>query len=232
MKSIVTISDFVDNESIFNKRVISLEEISDIDFELGILEEDEKNEEYYRAIVDAGYREQQIINNTLYDILILRNNDFYKIPSIEEDNLDKILGNESYMEKCRLLDMMSIPRQYKNENIDLEKSMLFQDGILVDFDPQCIVPLGKCNIIINLTARARVSLNVTRHELNNNREEIVNWNKNIGRIIQKQIAENCIRVLRKNNLDFSVESLVSYEQGNDWTKQSISSIKQILRELI
>lgn len=79
---------------------------------------------------------------------------------------------------------------------------------------------------------ARVALNVTRHELNNNREEIAHWNKNVGRIIQKQIVENCIRVLRKNNLDFSVDSLVSYEQGNDWTKQSISSIKQILRELI
>lgn len=231
VKSIVTISDFVDKESIFNKRVISLDEISDIDFELDILEEDEKNEKYYRTIINREDTEQHI-NNTLYDILILKNNDFYKIPSIEEDNLDKILGNESYMEKCRLLDMMSIPRKYKNEKIEFEKSQLFQDGILVDFNPQCIVPLGGCNIIINLTAMARVALNVTRHELNNNREEIAHWNKNVGRIIQKQIVENCIRVLRKNNLDFSVDSLVSYEQGNDWTKQSISSIKQILRELI
>lgn len=84
----------------------------------------------------------------------------------------------------------------------------------------------------NLTAESRLELNVSRHELNNNREIISKWNKRVGCVVQKKVAENCIRVLKENNLDFKIEDLLSQNVEGFFEKECLFNMKDILRELL
>ena len=102
-----------------------------------------------------------------------------------------------------------------------EKSELYQDGILLEFNPQCIVPIGVGYVIVNLTAESRLELNVSRHELNNNREIISKWNKRVGCVVQKKVAENCIRVLKENNLDFKIEGVYCPRMWKVFLKKNV-----------
>ena len=107
------------------------------------------------------------------------------------------------------------------------KSELYQDGILLEFNPQCIVPIGVGYVIVNLTAESRLELNVSRHELNNNREIISKWNKRVGCVVQKKVAENFIR-----DLDFKIEDLLSQNVEGFFEKECLFNMKDILRELL
>lgn len=135
------------------------------------------------------------------------------------------------MKEYRLFENIAISDKYKGEKFEFGKSELYQDGILLEFNPQCIVPIGVGYVIVNLTAESRLELNASRHELNNNREKISEWNKHIGRIIQKKVAENCIRVFRKNNLDYKIEDLLQRNVEGTFAKECLLNMRDILIEL-
>ena len=69
-------------------------------------------------------------------------------------------------------------------------------------------------------------------KLNNNREIISKWNKRVGCVVQKKVAENCIRVLKENNLDFKIEDLLSQNVEGFFEKECLFNMKDILRELL
>lgn len=68
--------------------------------------------------------------------------------------------------------------------------------------------------------------------MNNNREIISKWNKRVGCVVQKKVAENCIRVLKENNLDFKIEDLLSQNVEGFFEKECLFNMKDILRELL
>ena len=56
------------------------------------------------------------------------------------------------------------------------------------------------------------------------------WVKETGRVIQKQVASNCIRILQKNNLKFEEEDLLSEDAENDFAKENLLSMEHVLSE--
>lgn len=98
--------------------------------------------------------------------------------------------------------------------------------------PQYITPMGFCYVKANFTTEARFELNASRHELNNNREVINKWNKKIGNIIQKKVAENCISVLRENNIDFEINNLLAQDEEDPFAKENVLLMRKVLNELL
>lgn len=93
-----------------------------------------------------------------------------------------------------------------------------------------IVPLGSSYVNANLTGKARFELNVSRHEINNNREVIKAWVKETGYEIQKQVASNCIQIFQENNLKYEKKDLLSEDAEKDFAKENLSSMERILSE--
>lgn len=169
----------------------------------------------------------------LYDILILKNNNFYEIYGIDIETMGNIdeynvdTGGSKFLE-C----IVTVPEDYNGEKFNFKKSKLWQDGILLNFNPQYITPMGFCYVKANFTTEARFELNASRHELNNNREVINKWNKKIGNIIQKKVAENCISVLRENNIDFEINNLLAQDEEDPFAKENVLLMRKVLNELL
>ena len=92
--------------------------------------------------------------------------------------------------------------------------------------------MGFCYVKANFTTEARFELNASRHELNNNREVINKWNKKIGNIIQKKVVENCISVLRENNIDFEINNLLAQDEEDPFAKENVLLMRKVLNELL
>lgn len=58
------------------------------------------------------------------------------------------------------------------------------------------------------------------------REVINKWNKKIGNIIQKKVAENCISVLRENNIDFEINNLLAQDEEDPFAKENVLLMKK------
>lgn len=89
-----------------------------------------------------------------------------------------------------------------------------------------------------MTADSRLELNISRHELNNNKDVIRKWNKQVGYEIQRKVAENCINVLKKNNIDFEIHDLLSereesfLKEKNFFAEKSFLTMRNVLNELL
>ena len=103
---------------------------------------------------------------------------------------------------------------------------------MLNFNPQCIIPLGVGYVKANLTADSRLELNISRHELNNNKDVIRKWNKQVGYEIQRKVAENCINVLKKNNIDFEIHDLLSEREESFLKEKSFLTMRNVLNELL
>lgn len=231
VKNILRVSSDSDNSSLFTNNIISLDEIADADYEMSNRLQEQEDEKYYEYIIKG---EDEIVNDNfsfLYDVIILKDNDFYEIFDVQGEKIEDVIENNNLMKEYRLFENIAISDKYKGEKFEFGKSELYQDGILLEFNPQCIVPIGVGYVIVNLTAESRLELNASRHELNNNREKISEWNKHIGRIIQKKVAENCIRVFRKNNLDYKIEDLLQRNVEGTFAKECLLNMRDILIEL-
>lgn len=164
--------------------------------------------------------------------MLLKHNDFYEIFNVEGEIIEDVIENNELLKEYKLFDNIAVLDKYKGEKFVFGKSELYQDGILLEFNPQSIIPIGVGYVVANLTAESRFELNVSRHELNNNREIISKWNKRVGCVIQKKVAENCIRVLNANNLSFKREDLLSGDVEGTFAKEAYLNMKDILRELL
>ena len=146
-------------------------------------------------------------------MILLKDNDFYEIFDVEGEIIEDVIENNDFLREYKFFNNIAVPDRYKGERFVFGKSELYQDGILLEFNPQCIVPIGVGYVIVNLTAESRLELNVSRHELNNNREIISKWNKRVGCVVQKKVAENCIRVLKEKYLTIMHKALDAIREG-------------------
>lgn len=64
------------------------------------------------------------------------------------------------------------------------------------------------------------------------RRLINKWNKKIGNIIQKKVAENCISVLRENNIDFEINNLLAQDEEDPFAKENVLLMRKVLNELL
>lgn len=76
------------------------------------------------------------------------------------------------------------------------KSGCYQDGILLDVDPTDLVPMGMCRAQVNLSAGARMELNITRHHVNEAHEVTDKWLSEVGSEIQQQVVRRLKKPLR------------------------------------
>ena len=232
VKNIVKVSSDTDDSSLFTSNIISLDEIADADYEMNNRLQEQESEDYYEHIVKGEYDEIDDNYGFSYDVILLKDNDFYEIFDVEGEIIEDVIENNDFLREYKFFNNIAVPDRYKGERFVFGKSELYQDGILLEFNPQCIVPIGVGYVIVNLTAESRLELNVSRHELNNNREIISKWNKRVGCVVQKKVAENCIRVLKENNLDFKIEDLLSQNVEGFFEKECLFNMKDILRELL
>ena len=58
------------------------------------------------------------------------------------------------------------------------------------------------------------------------------WNKKIGYTIRKKVAENCISVLRENNIDFEINNLLAQDGEDSFAKESLLMMRKVLNELV
>lgn len=193
---------------------------------------------YYKDMNKNNHDESETDFNDLYDILFLKNNDFYKIFNVQTEQIENIMEDKEVMERHKLLEYVTVSEKYRGERFLFGESELYQDGILLNFNPQCIIPLGVGYVKANLTADSRLELNISRHELNNNKDVIRKWNKQVGYEIQRKVAENCINVLKKNNIDFEIHDLLSereesfLKEKNFFAEKSFLTMRNVLNELL
>lgn len=213
--------------------IFSIDEMNGIEYEIVEREEEIRSEKYYEEMSKNTFHEDYEEYKDLYDILILKNNNFYEIYGIDIETMGNIdeynvdTGGSKFLE-C----IVTVPEDYNGEKFNFKKSKLWQDGILLNFNPQYITPMGFCYVKANFTTEARFELNASRHELNNNREVINKWNKKIGNIIQKKVAENCISVLRENNIDFEINNLLAQDEEDPFAKENVLLMRKVLNELL
>lgn len=230
VKNIIKVSADVNEDTLFKDNIISLEEIGDADYEMN--ERLQEDEDYYHHVIREG-DDGEIYDDYsfTYDILIIKQNDFYEILDVEGYNIERVIENTIAMKSYRLFQNIVMPEKYKGERLEFGESKLYQDGILLNFNPECIVPMGICHIVANLTGKSRFDLNVTRHELNQSREVLEAWNQRVGIVVQRKVAEKCYNVLKENNLTFKVTDLLSEDTEEFLAKKSLLSLRSILNGL-
>lgn len=102
------------------------------------------------------------------------------------------------------------------EQINSSDSFVFcQDGIRFDNAPRGLFPAGLFKISCNLTANARLPLNVTRHKFSEIEGEIKFWVTGPAFVIQKSILSNVKQLLSELSLEMDIEELIQdYKTGD------------------
>lgn len=232
VKNLLKISSDKCIDNGFNN-IISLDEIGDADYEMSMLFEAEEDENYYEGArkyqdymdyMDYGYT---------YDVLMQKNNDFYLRLDVEGKVIEYIDVEDQAKNGYRFFDTVAVPSNYKGEMYDIRKSTLYQDGILLNCNPQNIVPIGVGSVTSNLTGRARFELNVSRHELDLSREVVEQWIKQSGVIIQEKVAKKCIDTFELLGLDYEEKDMISVDVDNNNTvlKECVESMRKVIKNL-
>lgn len=63
----------------------------DAQYEMGLLNEEKEDEAYYKDMNKNNHDESETDFNDLYDILFLKNNDFYKIFNVQTEQIENIM---------------------------------------------------------------------------------------------------------------------------------------------
>lgn len=58
---------------------------------MGLLNEEKEDEAYYKDMNKNNHDESETDFNDLYDILFLKNNDFYKIFNVQTEQIENIM---------------------------------------------------------------------------------------------------------------------------------------------
>jgi len=215
-----------------NKDIISLDQLEDVDYEMNLMYEEEINEDYYENII--RHKDERLPNNRIYenyyDILFLYENDFYILEGLDLDNFKNVDITLNSKEPKKFFDSYS---DLYGKTTEIKDSKFYQDGILMHFNPQQLIPLGVGWSICNLTADARFDLNVSRHEINMSRENIDLWINKYGTIIQEKVAESCTEVFNRLGLKLSIDKNIKTDSENDYFKnRCCENIKVIFKKYI
>ena len=214
-----------------DRNIFSLEEITNADYEISEKLHEPEMEEYYEEYF--GGDNEEFYDNPYFccDVILLNNNNFYFLTSVYEFEIDKITKSNDIIKDYSLGNTIVFPDEYKDECGLFKDSKLYQDGILLDILPQCIVPIGVTYVSVNLTGKSRFELNVSRHELNKNREVIKKWGQKAGKIIQRKVVQNCKQVFEENGLEYDQEDLLVAKGNDDFAKECYENMKNILSEV-
>ena len=71
-----------------------------------------------------------------------------------------------------------------------------------------------------------MTLNVTRHKLSENRNEIDNWMKTTGRYIQKKMVEAMLNFVEEASLSFDIDEVIEDLESTDYFSES--AIKELI----
>lgn len=186
--------DYIDD---YGDDIVALDEIDDMQYQLGLAFQENEEEEYYNRQVRGrmeekySYKVDVLFGNG--DIKILRDVDSSKIN-------EKILNRGVIFSKfcvCKNINDMPLVPQF-------HQSLFCQDGIKIDVDISGLVPFKTGYYKCNFFGDSRFELNVTRHDINRDSSLINKWMNHYGQEIQKKTITNVINTLRAcglKNLD-------------------------------
>lgn len=108
-----------------------LDYIADAQYEMGLLNEEKEDEAYYKDMNKNNHDESETDFNDLYDILFLKNNDFYKIFNVQTEQIENIMEDKEVMEKKDyklLLSNLSrlIPSDFYGNRVSTKPECLFK----------------------------------------------------------------------------------------------------------
>lgn len=234
-KNMIKVSSENSNK-VNSDEIISLDELADADYEMNLIYEQEEDELYYKKTIE-GNDLYNIYNDDIWgynlDVIFMKNNDFFLMRSVESNKIERVKSDDYDNKISRFFDKVWIDKDYYSEEYEIRESALHQDGIKMQFNPQNVIPLGVGWSVCNLTADARLELNASRHEINMHREIIDNWINNYGSFIQIQIATNCINVLKKIGLDYSVDNIMNDDYKSTYfEKCCYEKMKSSLEEIL
>jgi len=152
--------------------------------------------------------------------------------SSDRDDLKKFIPELIGEIDCMMTENSKIGGTDQLDQLCRTESTLSQDGILIDLDPRCLVPLG-CNWVkINLTAGARLDLNVSRRHIDSAEEKIDAWLAKTGRLIQEKVLEQLLSTLKGLGLDCREEALCGQSVRVDGylSRQSLEQMKGLIHE--
>lgn len=234
-KNILKISRENDEEFEDDNPIISLYEIGDASYMMDLLYEEDDDEEYYRQVYDYKDEYLSCYDRNLeyhYDAILMKDNDYFYMVNVSQDRIEEFMMDKETNCEMRLFQAIPLPEDYDKEKYIIEESKLFQDGIKMQFNPQRLVPLGNGWSICNLTADARFDLNVSRHEINLDRSVIDAWLDTYGILIQKKVAENCLRVFDEMNMSYSIQNIMVPRKSEEYfSRRCYDNMKKVLMQL-
>lgn len=96
VKNIVKVSSDTDDSSLFTSNIISLDEIADADYEMNNRLQEQESEDYYEHIVKGEYDEIDDNYGFSYDVILLKDNDFYEIFDVEGEIIEDVIENNDF----------------------------------------------------------------------------------------------------------------------------------------
>ncbi len=117
------------------------------------------------------------------------------------------------------------------DDIDRIESGFYQDGILLDVDPTDLVPLGMCRVRVNLSAGARMELNITRRHVDEAHEAMDKWLSEVGSKIQRQVVGQLRKVIRDWGFQGEIGDLCTEkdEPAGYFAQQSMRQLRELER---
>lgn len=174
----------------YDEKYMSFLNKDDLEYQIQDNFEEEIDESVYIANISGkDYCSHDYIMDAIYcdeDIRIVRG---VKPNYFDTLRVDKSL---SFFDNCSYAinwNSESIPR--------LGESVFTQDGIKLDVDISNLIPFKAHKFYMNLLGKARFELNITRHDINNDRVLIENWLNYYGVKIQKKVFNNVVKVFNQ-----------------------------------
>ncbi len=169
-----------------------------------------------------------------YSAIFLINNKFIISDELEFSELinEKISNYENL--DYNFINLFNKNRFFEDEDNDLfikmndiiefvnsENSILCQDGIRFTTNLYDLFPAGFFKCICNLTANSKMSLNVTRHNFSENRQDIDNWINTTGLQIQTSIIKHLKKAIDDVSLFIKINDLINESGNTDYFSHSL-----------
>ena len=171
---------------------------------------------------------------TKYSAIFLINNKFIVSDELEfSELLNEKISNYENLE-YNFINLFSKNRFFEDEDndlfikmsdiiefINLDNSILCQDGIRFTTNLYDLFPAGFFKCICNLTANSKMPLNVTRHNFSENHQDVDNWINTIGLQIQTSITQQVKKAINDVSLFIEIDDLINEAESTDYFSRSL-----------
>lgn len=187
-------------------------------------------EDWFPENIDTIYDEMRVVNNKIKKYLDKDYNSyddqFYASNYEEGDYRSEEIINYELLKETLHEEFNNILRY--------EHDFFYQDGIAIPNKINRLVPLGLFRIWCNCTADSRMKLNVTRHGSSEIENDVDQWFKDTGSLIQKKILNGLKNSF--NELGLQTVNMHNYlwDEQPDWTlfeRKSYKSMSKIISEM-